>query len=299
MLDSLITHIHSSANFLSLEITPSLSASLDSKLLYSLKSFQKVTCFVCTDSPLARLKPSPILSSFKLQNALQKPVICTLSMRDRNSIALCGDILAANELGVRAFLSLTGDPINLGDCKESKGVFEDNSLKLAQIITSLNEGYAFNGKELASKVQKIYNFHTLNSYANNMDTLVNKMSKKLASSECEGFFTQPVYERKSAEFLLHNLQKLNAKYNRNVELILGYYPILSFKAALFLRDKLPGVFVPEEFITRLESAAKIGKEEEEKVGFELSSKLLLELQTLSNKFHFMNPDKFKLFEHFF
>ncbi|MGX3045146.1 hypothetical protein [Helicobacter sp. T3_23-1056] len=65
---------------------------------------QAIDAFVCTDSPLARFKPSSILSSIKLQNALSKPLICTLSMRDRNSIALCGEILAANEFDLRAFL---------------------------------------------------------------------------------------------------------------------------------------------------------------------------------------------------
>lgn len=298
-LESLIANLHTNAPFLSLEITPPLSGKIEADSIKELKNLDYINAFVCTDSPLARFKPSSILSSLKLQNFLQKPLICTLSMRDRNSIALCGDILAANELGVRAFLSLTGDSIKLGDCTESKGVFEDNSLKLARIIDTLNSGYGINHKPLSAPVQKIYNFHVINSYANNMESLKTKLAKKLSNSEVEGFFTQPVYDEKSGEFLLNSLERLNSEYGRKSVLIFGFYPILSYKTALFLRDKLPGVFVPEELIKSLESASKIGKQEEEKVGFEQSAILLQKLQKLNNKIHFMNPNKFLLFKECF
>ncbi|RDU53034.1 methylenetetrahydrofolate reductase [Helicobacter sp. MIT 00-7814] len=298
-LESLIAKLHTNAPFLSLEITPPLSGKIEVDSIKELKNLDYINAFVCTDSPLARFKPSSILSSLKLQNFLQKPLICTLSMRDRNSIALCGDILAVNELGVRAFLSLTGDSIKLGDCIESKGVFEDNSLKLARIIDTLNSGYGINHKPLSAPVQKIYNFHVINSYANNMESLKTKLAKKLSNSDVEGFFTQPVYDEKSGEFLLKSLERLNSEYGRKSVLIFGFYPILSYKTALFLRDKLPGVFVPESLIESLESASKISKQEEEKVGFEQSVILLQKLQKLNNKIHFMNPQKIALFAPYF
>ena len=113
MLDQLITKLHSNQAFLSVEVSPSLSSTIGQSVIDELESLSQADCFVCTDSPLARLKPSSILSSIKLQNALKKPVICTLSMRDRNSIALCGDILGANEFGLRSFLSLSGDGVKM------------------------------------------------------------------------------------------------------------------------------------------------------------------------------------------
>lgn len=298
-LESLIAKLHTNAPFLSLEITPPLSAKIEVDSIKELKNLDYINAFVCTDSPLARFKPSSVISSLKLQDFLQKPLICTLSMRDCNSIALCGDILAANELGLRAFLSLTGDSIKLGDCTESKGVFEDNSLKLARIIDTLNSGYGINHKPLSERVQKIYNFHVINSYANNMESLKTKLAKKLSNSEVVGFFTQPVYDEKSGAFLLNSLERLNSEYGRKSVLIFGFYPILSYKTALFLRDKLPGVFVPESLIESLESASKISKQEEEKVGFEQSVILLQKLQKLNNKIHFMNPQKIALFAPYF
>lgn len=287
-----------------------------------------IDAFVCTDSPLARFKPSSILSSIKLQNALDKPLICTLSMRDRNSMALCGEILGANEFGLRAFLSLTGDPIKLGDCAESKGVFEENSLKLARIIRDLNSGVALNGKPLASPVGKIYNFAVINSYSNNPASLATKIKRKLANAPICAFFTQPIFARQSAEFLLEALESAkreiaqgyaqegasqeretncdtsyeeNHQTNRDTQIIFGFFPVLSFRVAVFLRDKLPGVYIPQEWLERLESASAKGKDYEREVGLELSRKVWEDLHNLCSsapKIHFMSSNHIELLREF-
>lgn len=283
-----------------------------------------IDAFVCTDSPLARFKPSSILSSIKLQNALEKPVICTLSMRDRNSMALCGEILGANELGARAFLSLTGDPIKLGDCADSKGVFEENSLKLARIIRDLNSGVALNGKPLASPVRKIYNFAVINSYSNNPASLATKIKRKLANAPICAFFTQPIFARESAEFLLEALDSAkreiaqgshkdsasqeretnceeNCQTNKDTQIIFGFFPVLSFRVAVFLRDKLPGVYIPQEWLERLEGASVKGKDYEREVGLELSRRVWEDLHSLCNsapKIHFMSSNHIELLREF-
>lgn len=298
MLDQLITKLHSNKAFLSVEVSPRLSATIGQSVIDELESLKVADCFVCTDSPLARLKPSSILSSIKLQNALQKPLICTLSMRDRNSIALCGDILGANEFGLRAFLSLSGDGVKNGDCAGAKGVFEESSLKLGRIIDGLNQGIAVNGKALKESVEKIYNFSVINSYANNTESLKKKMLKKLSNSAVQGLFTQPVFSLEAASFLLESLQDINKELGQNCVMILGFFPVLSYKVALFLRDKLPGVYIPDEWVQKLEKASNKGKEVEQKVGLELSRELFKDLQTLHNKFHFMSANKPSLLREF-
>ncbi|EMZ38542.1 methylenetetrahydrofolate reductase [Helicobacter bilis] len=298
MLDQLITKLHSNQAFLSVEVSPSLSSTIGQSVIDELKSLKQADCFVCTDSPLARLKPSSILTSIKLQNALKKPVICTFSMRDRNSIALCGDILGANEFGLRSFLSLSGDGVKNGDCVGAKGVFEESSLKLGRIIDGLNQGIAANGKVLKDSVETIYNFSVINSYANNTESLKKKMLKKLSNSAVQGLFTQPVFSLEAARFLLESMESINKELGQNCVMILGFFPVLSYKVALFLRDKLPGVYIPNEWVQKLEKASIKGKEVERKIGLELSNKLFKDLQTLHNKFHFMSANKPSLLREF-
>ena len=298
MLEQFITKLKSNEPFLSVEVSPSLSSTIGQSVIDELESLKVADCFVCTDSPLARLKPSSILSSIKLQNALQKPLICTLSMRDRNSIALCGDILGANEFGLRAFLSLSGDGVKNGDCVGAKGVFEESSLKLGRIIDGLNQGIAANGKTLKDSVETIYNFSVINSYANNTESLKKKMLKKLSNSAVQGLFTQPVFSLESARFLLESMESINKDLGQNCVMILGFFPVLSYKVALFLRDKLPGVYIPDEWVQKLEKASIKGKEVERKVGLELSRELFKDLQALHNKFHFMSANKPSLLREF-
>ena len=298
MLDQLITKLHSNQAFLSVEVSPSLSSTIGQSVIDELKSLKQADCFVCTDSPLARLKPSSILTSIKLQNALKKPVICTFSMRDRNSIALCGDILGANEFGLRSFLSLSGDGVKNGDCVGAKGVFEESSLKLGRIIDGLNQGIAANGKVLKDSVETIYNFSVINSYANNTESLKKKMLKKLSNSAVQGLFTQPVFSLEAARFLLESMESINKDLGQNCVMILGFFPVLSYKVALFLRDKLPGVYIPDEWVQKLEKASIKGKEVERKIGLDLSRELFKDLQTLHNKFHFMSANKPSLLREF-
>lgn len=299
MIEQFVAKLGTKQRLLTLEVTPPLSpilaGSKEVEKLLTLSSEVAIDAFVCTDSPLAHFKPSSILSSIKLQNLTHKPVVCTLGMRDRNSIALCGDILAANEFGLRSFLCLTGDPIKLGDCAESKGVFEENSLKLMRIIHNLNEGKVLNGKALKDSMEPIYGFQVINSYANNPQSLKTKMRKKISQGKPYALFTQPVYSKEMAEFLLQSLDEINAELGTHTTLIFGFFPVVNYKVAIFLHDKLPGVFIPDTWITQLQNA----KDNEYEVGLELSRELLTQLRSLHDKIHFMSANKLELVREFY
>lgn len=295
-IDRAFSKLESGESFLSFELTPLVGVqALAQESLNALKSCALFDSFVCTDSPLARFKPSSVLSSIALQNALQTPLICTLAMRDKNTAALCGEILGANAFGLRAFLSLTGDPIKLGNT-DSKAVFENNSMRLNAIINTLNAGFDLMGNALKSAPKRIYNCNVINSYAINPKTIESKMIKKIKSAKVDSsycalsaFFSQPVYSVESAHALLDSLESANRTLGTKVSLVLGFFPVVSYKSAVFLRDKLPGVFIPDSWILRLEKAYKSQnpKNEEQKVGLDLSRELFESLSKIHNKFHFM------------
>ncbi|PAF47449.1 methylenetetrahydrofolate reductase [Helicobacter sp. 12S02232-10] len=280
-------------DFLSYEISPPKSPNIGEDLLTQLQDWKDFDALVCTDAPLAKFRQSSILTSLKLQNTLKKPVICTLNMRDRNTIALQGEILGANELDVRMFLTLTGDPIKLGDHPSAKGVFEGNSSLLVKLIQNFNQNKDLNEHPIKGTLKTIYPFGVLNSYANNPLSLKNKMRRKI-NSGIFALFTQPVYDIEIAKLLLQWLEEINTELGKNTGLVFGYFPILRYKTAQFLYSKLPGVFVPQIWLEKLERAHSIGEKEEEKVGLELSKNLFEELKKLHNKIHFMNANKVAL-----
>lgn len=255
-----------------------------------------VDAFTTTDNPLAKLKYNSLFAAKMLQERFNKPVIATMSMRDRNKIALQSDLLGANEVDVRAILALTGDPASISDQPHTKGVFEADSTLLLEIISCFNSGIDYAGKPLTHKPKEIYPFAVVNSYAKNPKTLQKKMQKKIKHGAL-GIITQPVYDLQNAKLLLELKEAANEECcneNKSAELILGIFPITKLRTAQFLSAHVPGIDVPDAWIEALRDAHEKGAEEEYRVGFELSKNLFLELKALHPKIHLMTANQFGL-----
>ncbi|MGD9596664.1 MAG: methylenetetrahydrofolate reductase [Wolinella sp.] len=294
MIETLIRKLQKD-RFLTLEVAPHASPTL-APLIHSIQSAgleKRVDGFVCTDSPLAKLRHSSILATIKLQQSLQKPVICTLSMRDRNSLALQGELMGANEFDVRAILALTGDAIRLGDQPQAKGVFEGKSTLLLEIIRSFNRGIDLQGQPLKSPLRPLYPLAVINSYSQSPESLKKRLRQKIEAGAI-GIVTQPIYDLEVAKTLLGWVHEINQELGTSSELVLGYFPVVSYRTAHFLYSKLPGVYIPNEWLSQLEAASKINTEEERRVGLELSRNIWLGLWNFHPKIHFMSANNTKL-----
>lgn len=297
MFDELINKLKNST-YITLETTPGHSP-LFSPIVETIAELgldKLVDGFTTTDNPLAKLKYNSLFAAKMLQERFNKPVIATMSMRDRNKIALQSDLLGANEADIRAILALTGDPATISDQPHTKGVFESDSSLLLDIISCFNSGIDYAGKLLTHKPREIYPFAVVNSYAKNPKTLQKKMLKKIKHGAL-GIITQPVYDLQSAKLLLELKESANQEChseNKSAELILGIFPITKLRTAQFLSAHVPGINVPEEWIEALRVANEKGVEEEYRVGFELSKNLFLELKALHPKIHLMTANQFGL-----
>ena len=297
MFDTLIQKLQED-KYITLETTPTHEPVFDN-IIEKIEQYnldKKVDGFSTTDNPLAKLKYNALFASIKLQQKFNKPVIATMSMRDRNKIALQSDLLGANDFDVRAILALTGDPAHMSDQPHTKGVFESNSNMLLEIINSFNNGMDYAGKPFKHTPKTIYPFSVVNSYAKNMKSLEKKMAKKILNGT-KGIITQPVYDLENATQLLgyFNSAKENFSDDRNKsELILGVFPITRLRTAQFLSSHVPGIYVPQSWIDQLTIASKVGVEEERKVGMKLSSDLLKSIQNLHPKVHLMTANKFDI-----
>lgn len=252
--------------------------------------------FTTTDNPLAKLKYNSLFAAKMLQERFHKPVIATMSMRDRNKIALQSDLLGANEIDIRAILALTGDPASISDQPHTKAVFEADSTLLLDIVSCFNSGIDYAGKPLTHKPKEIYPFAVVNSYAKNPKTLQKKMQKKIKHGAL-GIITQPVYDLQNAKLLLELKEAANKECcneRKDAELILGIFPITKLRTAQFLSAHVPGINVPDEWIEALKIANEQGPEEEYRVGFELSKNLFLEIKAFHPKIHLMTANQFQI-----
>lgn len=291
LFDQLIDKLKNDT-YITLETTPAhspLFAPIVEKIA-ELGLDKLVDGFTTTDNPLAKLKYNSLFAAKMLQERFHKPVIATMSMRDRNKIALQSDLLGANEVDIRAILALTGDPATISDQPHTKGVFESDSSLLLDIISCFNSGINYAGKPFAHKPREIYPFAVINSYAKNPKTLQKKMQKKIKHGAL-GIITQPIYDIESAKLLLD----LKAELKPNsTELIFGIFPITKLRTAQFLSAHVPGINVPNSWIEALREANEKGADEEYRVGFELSKNLFTELKTLHPKIHLMTANQFQL-----
>ncbi|VAY87117.1 5,10-methylenetetrahydrofolate reductase [hydrothermal vent metagenome] len=297
MFDTLINKLQND-KYIALETTPSREPSFDN-ILDAIEKYQlntKIDAFSTTDNPLAKLKYNSLFAAVKLQQKFNLPAIATMSMRDKNKIALQSDLLGANDFDIRTILALTGDPIKMSDQPHAKGVFEGNSQMLLEIIKSFNNGMDYSGKPFKIKPKQILPFCVINSYAKHFKSLENKMNKKIQCG-VSGIISQPVYNTQSAIKLLEsfNTAKNDFKDQRaKTQLILGIFPITKLRTAQFLSSHVPGINVPNNWIDTLTKASKISEDEERKVGMNLSHKLLKDIQKLHPKIHIMTTNKFDI-----
>ena len=297
MFETLIQKLQED-KYLTLETTPQHEPSMQN-IIEKIKNFdlhEKVDGFSCTDNPLAKLKYNALFAALKLQMEFKKPVIATMSMRDRNKIALQSDLLGANDFDVRAILALTGDPAKMSDQPHSKGVFEANSLMLLKIIKSFNCGMDFAGRPFKIEPKEIFPFAVVNSYAKNFSSLEKKMNQKIQNG-AKGIISQPVFDVENAKKLLESFEIAKEGVEgdkQKAQLIFGLFPVTKLRTALFLSAQVPGIHVPQFWIDALEAAHHISEAEEYKVGMKLSSDLFKEINKFHPKVHLMTANRFDI-----
>jgi len=285
--------------FITVEINPPHGASIDGLIADIRKHnlHEKVSGFSCTDNPLAKLKMSGVLSAIKIQQEFGKPVIATMSMRDKNKLSLQSTLLGANDFDLRCILALTGDPAKYSDQPEVKGVVERDSTLLLSIIYRLNNGVDYSNKALKPAPKPIYPFAVSNAYAKDMDRLKKRMVKKLDYG-ARAIITQPVYDIENARELLtifEEAKKISVRDTaKDAQLVLGQFPIVSARTANFIDDKVPGISVPKNIIDTMNLAAMDGPEKEREVGYKLSKAIFDDVMIEHGKVHLMTHNRFDL-----
>lgn len=285
-----------SSSFITLEITPPKSNSLQTQVK-KIEEFgldKVVDGFSVTDNPLAKLKYSPLFAALNIQERFKKPVLCTLSMRDRNKIALQSDLLGANDFNIRAILALTGDSAKMSDQPHAKGVFEGDSTLLLDMIKCLNINVDIAGRPINGQIKRIYPFAVTNSNSKNFNNIAKKIHKKIEHGAV-GIITQPIFEIEIAKRLLDIFYEERSKFSderAEAELIFGIFPITKFRVAQFLSTQVPGVFVPQEWIDRLYEASLKNEIEESNIGMELSKNIFNQIRELHPKVHIMSANRF-------
>ncbi|MDO9334547.1 MAG: methylenetetrahydrofolate reductase [Dehalococcoidales bacterium] len=236
----------------------------------------KVDALNVTDQQSSVMRLGSMATCHLLKDWGMEPIF-QMTCRDRNRIALQSDLLSAHVLGIENCLALTGDLPSLGDHRQAKPVYDLDSVQLLWAIKRLNEGYDIAGNELKGKTN-FFAGAVVNPGADTeaaYELQIIKMQKKIEAG-ARFFQTQAVYDPVTFAKFMKRVEHFK------VPVLAGVIPLKSAGMARFMNKNVAGVFVPEQFITKMAEA-----ENKVKAGIEIAANLIKDLKNICQGVHLM------------
>ncbi len=175
-------------------------------------------------------------------------VVMQMSCRDRNRIALQGDLLGAVALGVQNVLCLTGDDVTAGDQPEAKRVFDFDSMHLLRTAKIMrDQGVLLSGRKI-TKPPKLFLGAAENPFAPPTDWRPYRLAKKV---EAGADFIQTQYVFDVPMFRDFMTRVCDLGLHERAYILAGVGPLRSPKAAEYMRRRVPGVVIPDALIERM------------------------------------------------
>ena len=254
--------LHDGGFIFTAETTPPDASNIE-VLLDKIKPLKDVADAInVTDSPGAKVHMSALTAAIILAQNNIDPIL-QLTVRDRNRLALQGDLVGASALGVHNVLCLSGDDLKGGDQPETKPVFDINSLELVATAEMMRNEKKFTSGRIIDPAPKLFIGGAEVPSKGLPD--VKKITNKI-NTGVNFFQTQYVFETSKLKDYMKVLE--DSGVLEKTYFLIGLGPFASAKSAKWMNDNLFGVDVPDEIIKRLEQV-KDPKNESKKICLEL------------------------------
>jgi len=183
--------------------------------------------------------------------------IMQIACRDKNRIAIQGDVLGAAAMGVANILCLTGDGVQAGDQPGAKPVFDLDSMSLLETVRIMRDNGKFlSGRKLTTPPQ-LFLGAAVNPFAPPYDFRPVHLGKKIAAG---AQFVQSQYCFDVPMFRTFMQQVRDRGYDEKCFILVGVGPLASAKTAKWIRSNVPGIHIPDSIVARLEGAQDQKKE---------------------------------------
>jgi methylenetetrahydrofolate reductase (NADPH) len=232
------------------EVTPPLSSDAGVLLAKAEPLRGRVDAVNVTDAAGARSAMGSFAAAAILAGADFDPVV-QVTCRDRNRIALVGDLLGAAAQGVRNVLVLHGDDPTGGDQPEATPVYDLDSKGVMSLIRQMrDDGVSPSGR----KIEPAPHFFIGGADAPHDPAPDWQPTGLLAKIEAGADFaqTQFCFDLEVARRYLARLS--DAGIPERLKILIGIGPIPSARSARWMNENLFGVTVPDAVIDRLEQA---------------------------------------------
>jgi methionine synthase I (cobalamin-dependent)/5,10-methylenetetrahydrofolate reductase len=233
------------------------------ELARTLKDSGQVDVVDVNDNPRARARMSGLMASATIERVAGIETIPHLTPRDLSVAGLESALLGAHAEGIRNVLAVTGDPPEAGDYPGAGGVYEVDSIGLSRMISRMNAGEDFNGREIDAPTS-FYLGVAVNPAADDLDYELERFEQKLEAG-ARFAMTQVLFD---LAYLDEFLRRLGGSCP--IPLLVGIFYVKSYQLALRLHNEVPGIVVPEHVQARLRDAGPNAGE----VGLAIARELL-------------------------
>jgi methylenetetrahydrofolate reductase (NADPH) len=238
-----------------------------------------------TDNQTAIVRMSSIgAGTIVVQEGLE-PII-QMTCRDRNRLAIQSDIMGAYALGMRNLLCLTGDHQSFGNHPTAKNVHDLDSISLIQTIVKMRDSNCFDcGDEIKGIEPRFFVGAAANPFGDPFEWRPYRLGKKV-NAGADFIQTQLIYNVPRFEEFMDKVRELGL--HEQVYILAGVGPLKSPGMARYMRDQVPGLDVPNEFVDRMLAAAEgIDKEDKKgrgqawrKEGMQIAIELIQQMQKI-------------------
>jgi methylenetetrahydrofolate reductase (NADPH) len=248
------------------EVAPPLSATTG-KLCQNVEMVRPyVAAINFTDNPSATPRMSSLACSvMAIQNGAE-PVM-QIAARDRTRMGLQSEVIGASTLGVRNILCLSGDHSRMGPPPMGRSDIVDvDSVQMLWMLRRMrDEGHYLDGRDIKTRPQYFLGA-AASPYASRPEFQALREHKKV-NAGAQFFQTNLVYDPDGMEIWLNELAKRDIL--DKVYILIGVTPLKSLKMAEYMHQEVPGVFIPEHLLKRMEAAGDGAKEEGVQIALEI------------------------------
>jgi methylenetetrahydrofolate reductase (NADPH) len=212
-----------------------------------------------TDNQTSVTRLCSLAACIRLKLLGLEPVL-QMVVRDRNRIALQSDILGAASFDIHNILCLSGDHQQFGDNPQGQNVFDIDSMQLIQTVRRMrDEGKFLGGDDDIERPPQMFVGAAANPFADPFEIRVPRLAKKVAAG-AEFIQTQCIYNLDKFELWMK--ETCDRGLHEKVHILAGVTPFKSAGMAKYMKNRVPGMDVPDEVVKRMSDAPKEKQAEE-------------------------------------
>lgn len=211
-----------------------------------------------TDNQTSVTRLCSLAACIRLKLMGLDPVL-QMVVRDRNRIALQSDILGAASFDIYNVLCLSGDHQRFGDNPQGQNVFDIDSMQLIQTVRRMRDDGKFLGGDDIERPPRMFVGAAANPFADPFEIRVARLAKKVAAG-AEFIQTQCIYNVDKFELWMKQVR--HRGLHERVSILAGVTPFKSLGMAKYMKNRVPGMDVPDELIKRLSGVPKDKQSEE-------------------------------------